>query len=551
MELPGTIRDRVIGESIASQLPGRQNGGAADAYRHVLLSAELTRNYGEGAAFNILERHEFETNGGADNGLDFWNNEIGITIGNHVRDNGGTWEDIVLLARQVMQGSFSTNDYNEVPSWQVLNADAGISLAYPRSSFSDPSLPPFADFDGYADIFARDFSFRTAGVSISLDNGSIVVPGIALTSPQFWAVNPVSEETGERLTIEESNFPTTGWVNGVGFIYETGNDAPPLIWEQENLDQCFLAGTPITMWPTDPSLKPGPDGIYDQTAVRAGLWTKPIEEIARKDLVVSYDDNGNMVPGFVPQTMTNTSKIILDFHGTWVTPGHVYWCVDGKYANQYAPLIDILRTDGAVEHQSGTKIRASTGCEVGSLEDELVTMAPLVNGQPDGNQARKIRLGTRMIRHDATEVTVMEGVLHTLGPIDKNRRFPNGQHVSEAKVAFFQDGPMPNPEDYVLIRSQTTLEEIYQANQWEAMRPQMPAPMVLESGPVQPLPADKVEQMKRNTPMAMLGLGQGGSPMAQKTLAGPGGKSPMNRKARKAAEAKKRKAAKDRKQVVH
>lgn len=58
-------------------------------------------------------------------------------------------------------------------------------------------------------------------------------------------------------------------------------------------ESCFLAGTPITMWPTDPNLKLGPDGIYDQAQVRAGLWTKPIEEVARRDLVVAYDACGN------------------------------------------------------------------------------------------------------------------------------------------------------------------------------------------------------------------------------------------------------------------
>lgn len=53
--------------------------------------------------------------------------------------------------------------------------------------------------------------------------------------------------------------------------------------------QCFGAGTPIDMWPVDPSLQPGPDGVYDQDAARAGIWTKPIEEITASDVVVSFD----------------------------------------------------------------------------------------------------------------------------------------------------------------------------------------------------------------------------------------------------------------------
>ncbi len=36
----GTDPERLaIGEMVASQLPGRQNGGAADAYRYILLAA--------------------------------------------------------------------------------------------------------------------------------------------------------------------------------------------------------------------------------------------------------------------------------------------------------------------------------------------------------------------------------------------------------------------------------------------------------------------------------------------------------------------------------
>ncbi|MFC6657289.1 hypothetical protein ACFQEX_18375 [Roseibium salinum] len=80
-----TAADRAIGESIASQLPGRQDGGVADAYRHVLLSAELVRDYGVWPAYHILEKHEFESSGGADNGLDMWNNSVGMKIGQYVR----------------------------------------------------------------------------------------------------------------------------------------------------------------------------------------------------------------------------------------------------------------------------------------------------------------------------------------------------------------------------------------------------------------------------------------------------------------------------------
>lgn len=39
-------------ESLSSQLPGRENG-PADAYRHILWVAEMTRHFGESVARNI------------------------------------------------------------------------------------------------------------------------------------------------------------------------------------------------------------------------------------------------------------------------------------------------------------------------------------------------------------------------------------------------------------------------------------------------------------------------------------------------------------------
>lgn len=53
------------------------------------------------------------------------------------------------------------------------------------------------------------------------------------------------------------------------------------------------------MWPLDPDLKPGPDGICDQDEVHAKMWKTPIELIRVGDLVVSFDDDGK--PGSWPR----------------------------------------------------------------------------------------------------------------------------------------------------------------------------------------------------------------------------------------------------------
>lgn len=78
----------VIGESTASQLPGR-DFGPADAYRHMLLAAELTRVFGWDQAALSLRVHEMQEDDAADNGMDFWNNDIGMKIGMYVAANGG------------------------------------------------------------------------------------------------------------------------------------------------------------------------------------------------------------------------------------------------------------------------------------------------------------------------------------------------------------------------------------------------------------------------------------------------------------------------------
>ena len=87
-----------------------------------------------------------------------------------------------------------------------------------------------------------------------------------------------------------------------------------------------------------------------------------------------------------------------------------------------------------------------------------------------------IRLGTRFILENGADVSVLELILANGGMVC-------GEHV---RTAF--DGPdrpfhwtftpnLPKPEDYVLQRSATSLEDIYRANEWEAARPAMSVPM--------------------------------------------------------------------------
>ncbi|MEQ9246101.1 MAG: hypothetical protein RLO21_08945, partial [Nitratireductor sp.] len=125
----------MTGEAVASQLPGR-TFGPADAYRHILLAAEYARLYGADEAALRLTDHEMTADDSPDNGLDFWNNEIGIRIGEYVAANGGGWEDVIRLAREVIVRSFDGIRYDQIADqvsqnkWQIHEAEDGLRLAY-------------------------------------------------------------------------------------------------------------------------------------------------------------------------------------------------------------------------------------------------------------------------------------------------------------------------------------------------------------------------------------------------------------------------------------
>lgn len=314
---------------------------------------------------------------------------------------------------------------------------------------------------------------------------------------------------------------------------------------QNSDESCFGPEVPIDMWPLDPDLKPGPDGIYDQDEVRAKVWKKPIEQIRVGDLVVSFDDDGNLVPGPVTRTFQNNAKILLDFHGTRVTPGHVYYRPDSKKSYKYETLIDVLRDDGVIKHQDGTLIRATTNVAVDSTRDgfvQAIARKRNSDGTFEQSDEGRIRLGTRFLvgtgkeRKSWAVADLIEAGGGVVGE-DELIRVGDGE-----PMPFLWDfgETLPKPEDFVLACSGTTLEDIYKAAEWESQGPRLPAPMVLDRGPVQPLKGAALSAMPRNEPLDVVH-----SPMdsakPQRTL---------NRKQRKAMEAKQRKAAKSRKRIA-
>jgi hypothetical protein len=269
---------------------------------------------------------------------------------------------------------------------------------------------------------------------------------------------------------------------------------------------CFSGEVPIDMWPLDPTLKSGPDDIYDQDEVRAKVWKKPIELIEVGDIVVSFDDNDNLVPGPVTRTFQNDAKILLDFHGTRVTPGHVYYRPDSKKSYKYETLIDVLHDDGVIKHQDRTLIRAATNVPVDSPRDgfvQAVTQMLNADGTVVQNDAGRIRLGTRFLVGTGKELKswAVADLIEAGGGVvgdDELIRVDGGE-----PMPFLWDfgETLPKPEDFVLACSGTTLEDIYKAAEWESQGPRLAAPMMLDRGPVQPLKGAALSAMPRNEPL--------------------------------------------------
>lgn len=307
-------------------------------------------------------------------------------------------------------------------------------------------------------------------------------------------------------------------------------------------DNCFLAGTMISMWPLDASIKPNAGGIYDRYEVLAKVWSKPIETITPDDWVLSYDRKNNLLPGKVTRVFQSQAKHILDVFGMMVTPGHAALCGDGRFAGKHVPIIDILRSDGALVCEDGTMIRANTGCKVGSYEDRFVLLA---EGHVDdkGNldlwDQGLVRVGARFITGEGKDISIADILGNAGATVNAEGRieYPHMDFAMPLHLSFLVQ--MPQPEDYILRRSNLTLREIYEANEWEdAARPQMQAPVILDRGPVRPLPEYQSNMMPRNEPMSFTSAFEHLAPS-------------MNRKARKAMEARQRMATKAMRRILH
>lgn len=250
--------------------------------------------------------------------------------------------------------------------------------------------------------------------------------------------------------------------------------------------QCFLAGTPIL--------------LADNSEV-------PIEAIRVGDVVQSYARAGNLVPGRVLATSVNQVRIVLDLFGLIVTPGHVTLCGDGPYANRHVPVIDILRSDGAVVLADGSLIRAATGARVGTEADLMVWVVTGRSGSEGFtvNEARQVRAGTRVLLPNGRDFALNEIIEANGGKVAGDGLVAR-EGTAPSPFVWTLSDRLPRPEDYVLARSCVTLNDIHNAAEWEEIGPQLPAPVpagIADLGPaLAPRPA-MVAAVPPNRPRAL------------------------------------------------
>lgn len=472
------------------------------------------------------------------------NGEISITY--HINRTSPTGTVVVVSGDGLSSHRPNSEWQTELPSGSVVLNTVEFANSMLRSG--DMSLTEYYTFVGQLATIpdmARTEFFRADGTPIPyIPGNTYLIDGVEVKFfANGWIVDGVFHNADGLVSISDG-----GTVDAFG-------------------TECFLAGTPIDMWPLDPEFAPDPSNPYkqyDQDAVRPKIWKKPIEQVKVGDYVVSFDKNGNMLPGYVPRTMQNNATNVLDFWGTGVTPGHACYCADGQFKGDHAPIMDILRTDTAMMRTDGTMFRASTNCTVGTMGDMMIHAAATVQ-KPDGSWTEpkpgKVRFGTRVILPDGRDVSLME-LAHEEGWKVTDEGYMVGQMKGDdgtvAERAFHfpyrYSKELPKPEDYILKRSAVTLEEIYQAGEWEQIGTRMPAPASMvgfnpnnTSTMFQPSkPRPNIPPTFANRPDAPVAQAQAQTQRPTQASA----KQSMNRKQRKAMEAKQRKATKIRKRTA-
>jgi hypothetical protein len=174
MSLKGTLRDifNWVTDGIGAQaedLAAKSdlwglNNGPADALRHIARAAMMVMELGETKTRALLLTREVAGSGSTNSNMDFYNNEIGIKLAQYLKEHGGTREDAMRLAKQLVEAGVNGANLKD---WKIIDgkgmivhpdgrqievqlagAGAGIKLDLPALAQYSPGEPvPFTSPD--------------------------------------------------------------------------------------------------------------------------------------------------------------------------------------------------------------------------------------------------------------------------------------------------------------------------------------------------------------------------------------------------------------------
>jgi hypothetical protein len=209
------LTERVLHEVFNSYLPGRDDG-PADAYRHVLLAAELTRIYGEYDARTLLQLHEVtgdfdlkDPQSPEARAMDEYNNELGVEIGK----TANSWEEVVSRSRPLIRPDLGGATWLPESQWEMNPYDDDTPQEKDRIPNGDPRLKIPPDWPDGPYI----------GVPVSYEDR---LPPFWMISPfvsRYWTLAGIILSLRDPLALDLNNDGITTISANSGIMFDHNN----------------------------------------------------------------------------------------------------------------------------------------------------------------------------------------------------------------------------------------------------------------------------------------------------------------------------------------
>jgi len=212
----GEARALAHSESRLSNLPGGRNG-PQDAYRHILIAAELTRRLGTETAklgLDALEAYgtAMQLQKSEDEAMDRYNNELGYKIG----QNAQSWKEVVARARELIE-----RDHLGEPGYAWWESPVKWEDSPPESNWPNPKWPvngaPFPLPPGIPYPLHGNWSWKTLKDLVCSDEPP---PGLPPWDDAEKAPNPMWHDP-LVLDLDGDGITTTSVTNGPWFDHDS------------------------------------------------------------------------------------------------------------------------------------------------------------------------------------------------------------------------------------------------------------------------------------------------------------------------------------------